>query len=328
MKQPLSIFLFSSLLFFASCDKGPAIHPALKLVKGDHYLVDMDVSMTDQTRLVTANVSDEKQRFNVGYEWEVKDIVSDTEYIIHSTITKFDSRLKRSKNYDDGIVMGNAKDSVTPHVKNIPLDSVLKKIVSTSFDFRITRSGEITEVHGADSAIYSAFASAYGNNSDSVFQKDYYLIKSFCGNSAFSNFVEPFFAAFSGKDGWHSGYEFSNTSSLHEQLETFDKDYEFYSLNSWKCSGKDSTGNYNVLLKEGNFTNQKNREQNNVGFDLRVSGVQTGNIHYDTLSFLPSEAQLEQNYELASGMRNIFFSFKLTSYKVQRSLHLQIRKKK
>jgi hypothetical protein len=327
MKPLFSIFLFISLLLLASCDKGPAIHPALKLVKGDHYFVDLDVNMVDQTRLITPNISDGKQRFNISYEWEVLDIVSDTEYIIRSTITNFDSRLRRGKNYDDGIVIGNAHDSTAPISKKIPLDSVLKKIISSSFDFRITRSGEVTEVHGADSAIYSAFANAYGINNDSIFKSDYFLIKSFCGNSAFSNFVEPFFSAFPGKDGWHSGYGFSNTSTLHEQLETFDQDYEFYSLNSWKCNGKDSTGNYELVLK-GDFANQKNREQNNVGFDLKVSGTQTGTLRYDTLSFFPTDAAVDQNYELASGMRNVFFSFKLTSYKVQRSLHLKIRKKK
>jgi hypothetical protein len=328
MKYFISTFLFTFLLLVTSCDKGPAIHPALKLVKGDKYDVSLDVNTKDQTNLVTADLADEKQRFTIGYEWEVIDIISDTEYIIRSTITAFHSTLKRNENYDDGIIIGqnDSNSSITPILKDIPLDSVMKRLVSKSFDFHITKSGEITEVHGADSAIYNAFKSTYQNEPETNFENDYYLIKSLCGNGPFSDFVGAFFWGYSGKDGWHVGYDFSNTSPMHEQLETINTDFEFCGLNTWKCIGKDSLGNYQLSLK-GEFTNQTNNLQSKLNFNLKATGTQTGSIRYDTLSFLPSTGLLDQNYELSSGMKGMFVSFKIISYKVNRTLQLKIQKK-
>lgn len=328
MKIIRNLLLLTAVLFLLqSCDKGIATRPALHLKKGERYAVELEVNMTDQTSIITANVGNEKQRFTIHYEWEVTDVISDTEYTVHSRISSFDSRLNRSRNYDDGIVIGSKlpADSTAKPVVYFPLDSVLKNIQPAEFDFRITSGGEITEVRGADSAIYGAFTRTYGNTPDTLFKSDYFLLKSFFGNIAFSNFIEQFFMAYPSPEGWRKDDDFDNVYEMHEQLETIDQDYRFFSKNKWECKGKNQTGNYELAVK-GNFINQKDRSKNDVGFDLRVNGTQSGTIQYDTLSFLPVTAKIDQRYEISSGMQNMIFSFKLSSFKVERSLRIKISK--
>lgn len=79
-------------------------------------------------------------------------------------------------------------------------------------------------------------------------------------------------------------------------------------------------------MLKGEFANNKDRRHNNIGFDLHVNGIQNGTIHYDTVSFVPQDGVLDQHYEISSGMRNIIFNFKLTTFKVNRSIRLKIRK--
>jgi hypothetical protein len=134
--------------------------------------------------------------------------------------------------YDDGVVLERttSEDSALAGFHRQPLDSVLKNLVSQSFEFRINRKGAIDEVHGADSAIYRSFAKVYSDTAGPFFLVDYNLVKSFCGNSSFANFVEPFFSSFTGEDGWPIGADFTNKSRMHEPLETVGHDYEFFSL--------------------------------------------------------------------------------------------------
>jgi Family of unknown function (DUF6263) len=325
-----AIFLFLlPIVFLFSCQKAPAVKPALHLQKGERYEVKLEVNMSDRTSIISANVGGEKQRFEIGYEWEVIDVVSDTEFVIHSKIQSLESRLNRKKNFDDGVVIGNtiASDSVKLPVRYIPLDSVLHNIQSAEFDFRITVGGDITEVHGADSAIYSAFTKTYGDGPDSLFKADYFLLKSFFGNIAFANFTEQFFMAYPSTAGWLAGNDFQNIGEMHEQIETIDQDYLFYSRNEWDYTGKNNLGNH-VLNLEGTFVNQKDQQANTVGFDLHVKGKQSGTIQYDSICFLPVNGKLDQHYEISSGMTNVIFSFKLSSFIVDRNLQLKINKLK
>jgi hypothetical protein len=322
--KKLFLFLATGFIFLNSCETIKGVKPSLKLVKGEKYKVNLDVDMKNHTSIFLANLGDEKQRFEIAYEWEVTNILADTEYVIHSKIASLTSHLVRKNNFDDGIVIGkgNGTDSVQ-QVRYIPIDSVLNHIRSAEFDFKITNHGEITEVHGADSAIYGAFVKAYGNVPDTIYKNDYYLLKSFFGNVTFSNFIESFFAAYESPEGWIAGDDFDNVTEMHEQLETIDQDYIFYSRNEWACSK--TNDKYDFHLK-GHLVKGKDDENNNIGYDLKVKGTQNGSLQYDTLTYLPVTAKLDQQYEISSGMSNVIFSFKLSSFVVERTMEIKIEK--
>ncbi len=324
MYRALKTIFILSLFFAAACNNAPVVKPGLDLEKGKTWNVEFDVDASSDLDIAVLASTDEKQKFTAGYTWEVLDVIDDTMYVIGSKVTGFKVHTKTKQDFNDFIVLtddSNTAAAATPHVG---ISEVAQELVGRDFQFTITKSGEVQSVLGADSAIYESFRAAYKDDvNDTLFRNDYYLLKSFCGNSAFARLVDQLFAPFNAPAGWQAGEEFENNSKMTEELESIGDAMTFISRNTWKCNGADKSG-YGLSLV-GEFANKKERRRNIIDAGMSVEGRQEGTYSFDTLTFFPRSVKLKQQYTIKTGMGAGPFSFQLSSFKVQRTVNFAIK---
>lgn len=316
-------FALVFILALVSCTEHPVIHPKLKLNQGDAFLAKLDVEMSNRTKVVIASLGSEKQQFEATFDWKVVTVLKGSEYIISSTFRSFELHTKTKAQFDDQIKL-NVSDSMPRSIERVPLDTIVSHLAGQVFEFHLTQAGEVTQVKGADSAIFRAFRACYPETvADSVYKQDFFLVKSFCGNRAFADYVQQFFAAYQTPDGWQQGSSFDNQTEVKEEVETVDEELTFYSRNEWECEGNDSSGGIRMTCS-GRYAAAPEKEQTEVGFKLNVKGNHQGIVIYDAATFMPRKAELKQNYKISLGMDNIIFNMSMGSFEVVRTIRFQL----
>lgn len=310
-----------ALVLFASCATKPGLNPRIKINVGDSYHVKLNVEMKNRAKLMVVNAGTEKQRFSIDADWKVERLEDDSIYVISGTIEKLSIHLDTKNEVNIGV-----PDSLRKRYPRIPLDTVVAKMAGATYLFKLTPHGEVTETSGADSAIYKAFRLAYGAGvSDSAFLNDFKLLKSFCGSESMNDYTQQLFSAYNSAGVWREGDDYENEVELNKYIETLDQSIKFYCRNEWECKGRDKKGDV-LLNAQGRFSQQSRdeRKQAEVGMGFKAEGVQQVGIAFDTLSFMPSRAELFQQYKLSIGMNNIIFNVNIGSVDVNRKIVFQL----
>jgi hypothetical protein len=318
MKYFVSLLI---LALFASCATKPGLNPRIKINVGDTYNVKLNVEMKNRAKLMIVNSGTEKQRFSINAGWKVERLEDDSVYVISATIEKLSIQLGTKSEVNIGI-----SDSLKKLYPRIPLDTVVAKMNGATYQFKLTPHGEVTETTGADSAIYKAFRLAYGAGvSDSAFLNDFKLLKSFCGSESMNDYTQQLFSAYNSAGIWRDGDDYENEVELNKYVESIDQSIRFYCRNEWECKGRDKNGDV-LLNAQGRFSQQSRdeRKQTEVGMGFKAEGAQQAGIAVDTLSFMPSRAEIYQQYKLSIGMNNIIFNVNIGSVDVNRKIVFQL----
>ncbi|MGL5889014.1 MAG: DUF6263 family protein [Bacteroidia bacterium] len=295
--------------------------PRIKLIVGDTYTVKLDVEMKNRIKVMVVNAGSEKQRFILNSNWKVERIEDDSVYVISATIQSLKLQLNEKPEVSLGI-----PDSLKKLYQKISLDTIADKLSGSAYQFKLSHRGEIIETTGADSALYKAFALAYGAGvSDSVYRYDFALLKSFCGNNSITDYTQQLFSAFPSATEWREGDEYENEIELSDYVESANQDIQFYCRNEWECKGRDKNGAV-VLNAKGRFSDRSRDERNQaqVGVKLKIEGTQEAGVSFDTLAFMPQRAEIRQQYKMSLGLTNIIFNVNIGSTNVNRTIVFQL----
>jgi hypothetical protein len=318
MKYIVSIL---ALVLLASCAEKPELRPRIKLRVGQTYGVKLNVEMKNRAKLMVISGGTEKQRFSLDAGWKVERLEDDSVYVITGTIDKINLHLDNKKEVNIGL-----PDSLKNTAPRISLDTVVDRMSGALYQFKLTSHGEVIETTGADSAIYKAFVSAYGTDvSDSVFLREFKLLKSFFGSESINDYTQQLFSAHPSAGVWIEGDEYENEMELNKYVETIDQHITFYCLNEWECKGRNKDG-YIILNAKGRFSERSRNEenQNQIGMSFKAEGVQQAGVAFDTLTFMPRRAEINQQYKMSLGVSNIIFNVNLGSVDMNRKIVFQL----